>query len=388
MRHAAAQARWFRVAPAVGPSALPFLLAAALTVCGPPATAPCTAQDPADQPRGEEPFEPGSFFKDLWQQSHQAKSEDDFSRMITAAESALRRPLSARWKDYAHRVLSWSYNRRGEVRDAAGQDAAALADFQQAVRYATAENPSRFLYLHNRGVSLARAGKLDEALRDFNAVVRLRADFAKARFNRGELFYARGQLAEAIADYTAALRLEPQARYHNSRGHAHYRRGEYQQALADYNAALEKDPELAEVYVNRADVLCELGQYRPAVEDYRQAQRLEPDSPWAHRGLAWVLAAAPENDLRDPPAALEAARRAAKLAGEDDPRILDALAAALAATGRFDEAVRVQQRVVRLAAGQPADLQRVVQGRLRLYRQQQPFRLRGEAATPPRRSQR
>ena len=54
--------------------------------------------------------------------------------------------------------------------------------------------------------------------------------------------------------------------------------------------------------------------------------------------LAWVLSSHPDSSIRRPDEAIELARLAVELTNRD-PSALDALAAACAAAGRFEEAV-------------------------------------------------
>jgi hypothetical protein len=64
------------------------------------------------------------------------------------------------------------------------------------------------------------------------------------------------------------------------------------------------------------------------------------DSPFVQMWAAGILASSPIEALRDPPAALEAAQ---SLKLDDDPDAAEALAAALAANGRFAEAVTAEK---------------------------------------------
>jgi serine/threonine-protein kinase len=91
---------------------------------------------------------------------------------------------------------------------------------------------------------------------------------------------------------------------------------------------------------------------------------------------AWMLATAPEDDLRDGPTALRVIRSAIEELGEDDPAYMDTLAAALAENGEFAEAVRVQQKAVAglSAALAPAPVVAGAQSRLDGYRLGKPAR--------------
>src|SRR5439155_17346614 len=88
------------------------------------------------------------------------------------------------------------------------------------------------------------------------------------------------------------------------------------------------------------------GQPRAAAEFYRAADECDARWPEEFAARAWRLATDPNPDLRDPQQAYELAAQA--VAGVADPAapLLDALAAALAARGDFEEAARTGQRAL------------------------------------------
>ena len=95
----------------------------------------------------------------------------------------------------------------------------------------------------------------------------------------------------------------------------------------------------------------------------------------AVNNLAWVLATHENPQARNPAEAVELAERACKITHYERPETLDTLAAAYAAAGRFDEAVKIAEKAVELAVlsedtiTRPDDIRR----RLRLYRERKPY---------------
>ena len=90
--------------------------------------------------------------------------------------------------------------------------------------------------------------------------------------------------------------------------------------------------------------------------------------PAALAPLAGILAAHPQRDLRDP---VEAVRLAELLAGQfsfQEPRSLDLLGAALAATGDFGGAAQAAERAGELTAATDPELAAGIRQRLTLYR--------------------
>jgi tetratricopeptide (TPR) repeat protein len=286
-------------------------------------------------------------------------------------------------------------NSRGNVHAEAGDLDAAHADYTRAI----AVDPSFARPYHNRGNLHAERGQFAEAIADFNEAIRLEPSYAPAYYNRGNALVERGELDAALADFTEALRLHPHhAGALNNRGNAHRRKGDLDAALADFSAALAAAPDFALPWYNRANVLAERGDYAAALADFTEALRLQPRDVllYHNRGrmhallghheqaiadnlealslqpndlrtcnnLAWLWATSPRPELRDPPRALEFARRACEGTEEANAGFLDTLAAAYAAAGRFAEAIAQQRRALELAG---AEEQTEYRSRLELY---------------------
>ena len=80
-----------------------------------------------------------------------------------------------------------------------------------------------------------------------------------------------------------------------------------------------------------------------------RAFQIHQNDPTLLNDLAWMLATAPEDSLRDGRKALELALRADKSAGGNDPAVLGTLAAAYAETGDYPGALETAQRALALA---------------------------------------
>jgi tetratricopeptide (TPR) repeat protein len=66
---------------------------------------------------------------------------------------------------------------------------------------------------------------------------------AAAFHHRALAFEAKGKLDQAISDVSAGIRLDPQSAYRwQKRGELYARQGKYQQAVADLTEAIRKDP--------------------------------------------------------------------------------------------------------------------------------------------------
>lgn len=95
-------------------------------------------------------------------------------------------------------------------------------------------------------------------------------------------------------------------------------------------------------------VLWELGRTRAALEQLEAARTLAPEDTRHTANLAWMLATAPEPPLRDPARALDLVEPLIARQS-DDPDLLDTAAVALAALGRWEEAIERIELALELA---------------------------------------
>jgi protein O-mannosyl-transferase len=237
---------------------------------------------------------------------------------------------------------------------------------------------------NNLGVALRQAGRMQEAVEQYEQALRIKPDFAAAYNNLGIALRQAGRIQEAIALYEQALRLKPDsAAAHHNLGLALRQAGKVQEAIGHYEQALRIKPDYAEAHYDLGVALQQVGRVAEAITRYREVLRLRPDWPPALNRLAWILATDPDATLRNGPEAVRFAQRLCEVTGYHQAGALDVLAAAYAEAGRFNDAVATAQKAVGLAraAGQP-ELVRQIQERLKLYQAGQPFHEGSELTAP------
>jgi tetratricopeptide (TPR) repeat protein len=238
----------------------------------------------------------------------------------------------------AHVGLAELRARQGRLREAVGH-----------YREALAVNPDYATAHASLAVVVARQGDLEAALRHLDRALALEPRDAESHSNRGAVLTRLGRDQEAARAYQAALAIEPDfAEAHNNLGALLAAGGDAAAAEDRYRRALAADPRLARAHRNLGALLAERGEAAEAVRHLRAALELDPDLPGAAGDLAWILATSPDPGLRDGPEAVRWAERAARTAGRESPPLLESLAAALAATGRFEQAARWQARALAL----------------------------------------
>jgi tetratricopeptide (TPR) repeat protein len=113
--------------------------------------------------------------------------------------------------------------------------------------------------------------------------------------------------------------------------------------------ALESEPTNVTVQVQLARVLIGRKQIPDALPYLMAAATAPSPDAWACQKLAWILATSTNDAIRNGTAALKWAKLAETLAGSDDVDAVDALAAAHAEIGNFDDACRSAAKAADLA---------------------------------------
>ena len=141
-----------------------------------------------------------------------------------------------------------------------------------------------------RGITLFEAGKVQEAIQQYEQAIRLKPDFASAYNNLGSSLQQAGKLAEAISYYKRALQIEPNnARLHYNLAIALEKVGDVPGAIGQYEQAIRINPDDVDAHNNLGNAHFRAGRRQDAIQQYEQALRINPDSALAHYNLAVAL---------------------------------------------------------------------------------------------------
>ena len=125
-------------------------------------------------------------------------------------------------------------------------------------------------------------------------------------------------------------------------------------------------------HYDRSMDLLSRGEYEKAVEELESCVRLNAAEPEFTNRLAWILATCPRESIRDGERAVSLATNACEATRWAHPYKLDTLAASYAEAGKFDEAVKWQEKALSRLSD---DRYRVMyQARLDLYKDSKPYR--------------
>ncbi len=261
------------------------------------------------------------------------------------------------------------------------RQAACWKDTRSLLAHALAVTKDNFLAQNNLGFVLAREGEVDAASLHFREAIRIKPTYARAHRNLAAAFVGQGNLGKAAEHYGEALELQPGdvEALHNL-GAVLARQGNLAEAATHCVRAVELEPENAAALYDYALVLNMQGKHQEAAARLTQSLQIMPDNPLGHfqlgltlaqnsewlestreyeralvlrpdwpdalRELAWILATAEKAEMRSPERAVELAERAKQLTQGGGPLELTTLAAAYAATGRFEDAVATAEKAI------------------------------------------
>jgi protein O-mannosyl-transferase len=236
--------------------------------------------------------------------------------------------------------------------------------------------PSDSSYRHAFGVALAQAGKMDQAMVAWREAIRLRPDFLPMRFELADVLLATGDVAGAVDEYRAAVNLAPDSAEAQAKlAEGLLVQGGVHEALISLQRAAQLDSKNAAIQLRLAQVLIDRGSSLDAISILKQAVQQHPDDVPLLWQSAWILATSPDSQIRDGAQAVNLANQAMRRFDGREPRVLDALAAALAETKQFPAAIDAADQAALIALAQNQEtLSNAIAQRRRLYRQGLPFR--------------
>ena len=227
---------------------------------------------------------------------------------------------------------------------------------------------------HRLGTALFQMGDAPGATEQFEQVVRMSPEHSRAQFSLGVLRAASGRLEDAIDRFSAALESDPgyfQARAQLAAALAGSGRPE--ESLGHYEQLIEMDPANPETNFGQALAFVRLQRYVEARDRLVEGRRLHPDQPMFSHALARVLAAAPDDRVRDGRQAMALVEEL--LESGQSVELGETAAMALAELGEYAQAAAVQRDV--MAAAERAGFHNVVARmarNLRRYERGEPCR--------------
>ena len=274
-----------------------------------------------------------------------------------------------------------SYELRG-VRALEGRDFKAAEEyFRKGVQLAPATSALGRSLRHKLGTALVLQGDVNGAVARFEEVAKLApADgldeaSAKANYSLGVIHAGSGQTNQAIQRLNAAVKYNPNyAEALMALGDTLRNSGRVEASLKPYADVVGINPRSAEARFAYAMALVRLRRYRDAKTWLEESARVLPDRPELSHALARILAAAPDDTVRDGARAMTLVQELMKTS--KTTVVGETMAMALAELGQFGDAVDVQKGVIAAAeeGGTAQDVRRMTMN-LRLYERRQACRM-------------
>ena len=198
---------------------------------------------------------------------------------------------------------------------------------------------------HRRGTALALMGDVPGAVREFEEALRLEPGFAKAHYSLGVILATNGRFAEATTRFADAVTYDAtyvEARLVLADLLRHSNREEL--SLLHYAQALEADPGVSEARFGHAMALVQLHRYDEALERLDEGARVHPDRPEFVLAQGRLLAAAPDDRVRDGRRAMLLMQGLAEHQGIVE--IDETMAMVLAEQGDYEGAAALQRKVI------------------------------------------
>ena len=257
------------------------------------------------------------------------------------------------------------------------------------------------------GMAYSQKDQLDLAVQNYEISIRLKPDYHQALNNLGIALKAQGKIEQAVENWQRALKVKPDyPNAHYNLGLVRAREGKYNSAADHLEKTIKAKPDWPEAHYNLGGIYYRMGRPNLAVEHCAEALRLKPDYFKAGITLAQTLfqmrrtgqaidccygmlrtqpnqlevlallarfLAAEDAKFQNTDEAVKFARRACDLTDYNQPELLELLAVAYAAAGKFTDAIQTLQKALELAvAAGRADLAEQLRNRLQQYKTDRP----------------
>lgn len=295
---------------------------------------------------------------------------------------SLGKPMDA--EPYLRKALEvspWFVNPRFDLADiliAKNNHPEAVEQFREILK----SEPNNFIANYKLGMLLSEGA---EELRDLPSAVQLlrragdlNPQTAEVQFTLGNALFRAERIDESLAAFERALQLDPKhARAANNLGTVLGRANRLTEAAEYFRTAIRIDPNYADAMDGLTAVLFQSKQYKAASEVLRDAVQKRPSDLRPIYKLAWLLATAMDDSVRDPAEARRLANYAIEHGASKEPLLYDVIAAAYAAESDFEKAVEFSEKALEVfssAIGAVAELKTAIESHANVFRERRPWR--------------
>lgn len=237
--------------------------------------------------------------------------------------------------------LALSIRNAGNIQQFEAVIKAAMIDFDNSI----AIDDKKWKPYLGRAVALASGDNTERGIVDLNRAIELNPKSKKAKFNRAELLSWQKDFKKAIDDYEAVIAADANdVQAINGLAFARLFSGDTDEAIALFDRVVELQPDNATAYQNRAEAHQSAENWKLAHDDLQVSLKRSATGE-GYLKTAWLLATCPDPDFFQPQTAMAMAKQGQAF-DKDSATTLEVLAAASAANGNFDTAVKLQQQAI------------------------------------------
>ena len=285
-------------------------------------------------------------------------------------------PKKEKWYQKVSRER-WALNyiRRGTLYHKKNSYVLAINDYDKAL-----ELKPHFAAYFYRAVTKEKMNKIPAAIEDYSKVVNIMSKFLsgvsdsdkiRVYLNRANLYRKQNKLNLALADNNQAIKIDGSWKAFLERGVTQLKIGNFEKAISDFDKSIKINPSDKIAYLYRSNTRlitsCDL---KKVLEDYYSVidiKNIDDDTiQLAYNEIAWILATATNDNIRDEKKALIYAKKSVEI--KADCKNLDTLAVAFAACGRFEDAINTHKRAINFCKSTNPELLSEVQKHLKNYR--------------------
>ncbi|MDH4035173.1 MAG: tetratricopeptide repeat protein, partial [candidate division Zixibacteria bacterium] len=234
------------------------------------------------------------------------------------------------------------------VRIGMGEFDSAITMLDTLIARGTPDSVLKSDWLYFRGLACQFGGNTPAALEDFNAVLKLKPDYAEAWLNRSIALLDLGRNVEAEASMRTAesIAARPGIRDYFI-GMYYYRLEEYARALAYFQAAIEDSSQYVLAWFGKGMVHSTIGRHYDAIASLNTALEFRKGFPeaWSFRGLSHARRGETDSAL--------ASLDSSFLYGKDIGMALVTNAGAFIELGRYRAAIACVDRALTLGRNNP-----------------------------------
>lgn len=151
------------------------------------------------------------------------------------------------------------------------------------------KNPDSWMAHNNLAMSLAEAGRVEEAIPHLTTTLKLRPDYPQALSNLGDDLAQLGRTKEAIPYLERAVSVQPNFfQAHRNLGNALLAEKHFAEAVRHYEEALRINPRYAVGEHSLGFALATMNRNAEAIPHFQRAVQLQPD--FAEAELSWGIA--------------------------------------------------------------------------------------------------